>query len=307
MSLPAPMPPLVSVVICTRNRPDTILQAVTSVLANNHPAFDVIVIDQSTSPATGRILSPIVAMDPRLRYLHVEEPGLSRAYNTGTQYTQGELLAFTDDDCEVPPDWLQAISRAFSADADADLLYGQVLPPPDEPPGGIVPALRLERHERLSQRTGFRIIGMGANFAARRRLFEAIGGFDVVLGGGGPLCSSQDYDLAYRAFRAGRVILLCPEVKLIHYGRRTYQDWPATLRAYGIGDGGFYFKHIRCLDLYALCLLAQQIAVQTTRVLAHRLRGQRRMEMIYVRHVLIGIRKCLQFDIDRRMRLYIPQ
>ena len=70
---------------------------------------------------------------------------------------------------------------------------------------------------------------MGANFAARRRLFDAIGGFDEILGGGGPLRSSQDYDLAYRTYRAGRVILLRPEVTLRHDGRREAEDWPALL------------------------------------------------------------------------------
>src|SRR5690348_9123414 len=103
------IPPRMSVVICTRNRPDTILQAVASVLANNYPAFDLTVIDQSATAATEHILRPLVETDPRLQYLHVAEPGLSRAYNTGVGRTAGELLAFTDDDCVVPQDWLTAI------------------------------------------------------------------------------------------------------------------------------------------------------------------------------------------------------
>ena len=128
-----------------------------------------------------------------------------------------------------------------------------------------------------------------------------------MLGGGGPLCSSQDYDLAYRAYRAGRVILLRPEVKLIHHGTRAPQDWPTTLRAYGIGDGAFYFKHVRCRDLFAMRLLAHQIFVTSARVLAHRVRGRRRPEMTYVRFILVGIRKCLRFDVDRHLRIYIPR
>ena len=100
---------------------------------------------------------------------------------------------------------------------------------------------------------------MGANFAARRRLFDAIGGFDEILGGGGPLRSSQDYDLAYRTYRAGRVILLRPEVTLRHDGRREAEDWPALLLNYGIGDGAFYTKHVRCRDPYALLLLTRRL------------------------------------------------
>ena len=100
---------------------------------------------------------------------------------------------------------------------------------------------------------------MGANFAARRRLFTSIGGFDEVLGGGGPLRSSQDYDLAYRTYKSGSSILLRPEVTLRHDGRREIEDWPTLLLNYGTGDGGFYTKHVRCLDPYAAWLFAEGV------------------------------------------------
>jgi len=300
--------PNISVVVCTRNRPDTIEQAVVSVLANEYSAFDVTVIDQSTTAATENILRPLVERDRRLHYLHVEEPGLSRAYNTGIGCSTGELLAFTDDDCVVPRDWLSTICRAFGEDEGADLLYGQVLAPENIGiPGGLTPTLIIQRPERFSRHDGFRVLGMGANFAARRRLFETVGGFDIVLGGGGALCSSQDFDLAYRTYLAGRAILARPEVRVVHHGTRSPEDWPATLRAYGIGDGAFYFKHVRCRDLFALRLLARQLSEHFFRDLAYRLRMRGPGDLTYVRFVLVGIRECLRFKIDRRSRLYIAR
>jgi GT2 family glycosyltransferase len=275
------------------------------VLANGYPTFDLTVIDQSTTAATESILRPLMEADTRLRYLHVEEPGLSRAYNLGIARSGGELLAFTDDDCVVPSDWLKAIAGAFSDDREADLLYGQVLPP--DTPGGLTPALPFQQPGRLSRRDGFRVFGMGANFAARRSLFATIGGFDEVLGGGAPLRSSQDFDLAYRTYLAGRAILLRPEVQVLHYGARTHQEWPATLRAYGIGDGAFYFKHVRCHDLFALRLLARQLLQQTAHYVAHRLQRRRAGGLTYMRFVLVGIWECLRFNVDRRSRLYIPR
>ncbi len=65
---------------------------------------------------------------------------------------------------------------------------------------------------------------MGADFAARRRLFDRAGYFDEMLGGGGPLWSSQDYDFAYRTYKAGGVILLRPEVYVRHDGRREDEE-----------------------------------------------------------------------------------
>jgi glycosyltransferase involved in cell wall biosynthesis len=305
MPLAESTPSHVSVVMCTRNRPETIEQAVKSVLANDHVAFDLTVIDQSTSETTASILRPLIERDQRLQYVHVEEPGLSRAYNTGISRTAGELLAFTDDDCVVPRDWLSTIVRVFRDDEAADLLYGQVLPPESaDATKGMTPVLAIQRPERLSRRDGFRVFGMGANFAARRRLFTAIGGFDEMLGGGAPLRSSQDFDLAYRTYLTGREIVLRPEVQVVHYGTRAPQDVPATLRAYGIGDGAFYFKHVRCRDLFALKLLTRQISEHFFRDLAHRLRTRGPGDLTYVRFVLVGIRECLRFDVDRRSRLY---
>ncbi|MCU1503867.1 MAG: glycosyl transferase family protein, partial [Ilumatobacteraceae bacterium] len=68
----------VSAVMCTRNRHASIGQAVKTVLANDYPAFDMIVVDQSTDDSTGEILRPMAEADPRLTYLHTPEPGLSR-------------------------------------------------------------------------------------------------------------------------------------------------------------------------------------------------------------------------------------
>lgn len=299
--------PSVSAVICTCNRPDTISQAVASVLANSYSAFDVTVIDQSTTDATEDALRQLIKADPRLHYLRVGEPGLSRAYNTAIRSSTGEILAFTDDDCVVPRDWLATIVRAFAADDEADLLYGQVLPPPDaDGQLGTAPALTIRRAERLSRRDGFRIIGMGANFAARRRLFVTIGGFDEVLGGGGPLRSSQDFDLAYRTYRGGSAILLRPEVQAVHYGVRAREEWPALLRAYGIGDGAFYSKHVRCRDTFALRLLIRQIVIEGGRSLRKSLRRQGG-DLTYVRSIFVGIRHSLEFDVDRRARLYMQR
>ena len=97
---------------------------------------------------------------------------------------------------------------------------------------------------------------MGANFAVRRRLFDAIGGFDERLGCGGPLRAGEDFDFAYRTYRSGAAILLRPDVSLLHDGRRERSEWPGLVRNYGIGDGAFYSKHIRCGDWRAMQMLS---------------------------------------------------
>jgi glycosyltransferase involved in cell wall biosynthesis len=298
---------LVDVVICTRNREGSIEGAVRSVLANTYPNFRLTVIDQSTSEATGTVLAPLVADDERLRYLHVDEAGLSRAYNTGIRMTSSDVLAFTDDDCLVPTDWVASIAAAFAAEPDGDLLYGQVVALESGEQAGLTPSLVIEHAEKLSRKDGFRVFGMGANFAARRRLFDRIGGFDEVLGGGGPLRSSQDYDLAYRAYKGDAVILLRPEVSLRHDGRREQEDWPTLLLNYGTGDGAFYTKHVRCRDPLAAWLLTRRITETTFKNCVKFVLRRDTPGFNYLKGLFVGIRGSFGFGVDRKKRMYIDK
>jgi GT2 family glycosyltransferase len=220
--------------------------------------------------------------------------------------SKGEILAFTDDDCVAPSDWISSIVDTFQRDFEADLLYGQVRrAPPLVGHDGECPELLFSEPARFGPRNGFRIYGMGANFAARRRIFDIVQGFDEALGGGGPLKSSQDYDFQYRVFLAGANVLLCPTVIVDHYGLRTWDQWPATLRAYGFGDGAFYFKHVRCGDGFALTLLVKQLGRMAAREALSRLRlRQRPSRAEYVTSCVAGILKSLKYPVDRRTRLY---
>jgi GT2 family glycosyltransferase len=286
--------------------PEASSDSLASVLANDHPDFDITVIDQSNTDATEIAIRSIATSDKRLTYQHMDSAGLSRAYNAGISATKADLIAFTDDDCIVPVDWLQHIERAFAEEPEAELLYGQVVAKPSAlEEGTIVPDLPFSKPERFSRRDGFRVTGMGANFAARRRLFDHIGGFDEALGGGGPLRSSQDFDLAYRTYRAGAVILLRPEVTLLHDGGRELDDWYAVVHNYGVGDGAFYSKHVRCGDVYALMLLVRKISRLGVGATIRTVLGQR-PRTDYLAGILTGVRDSRKFAVDKRQRLYAP-
>jgi glycosyltransferase involved in cell wall biosynthesis len=297
----------ISIVIPTRGRPDLIGRSVRAVLANDHPDFDVVVVDQSDDDRTGQVVRAIAAEDARLRYVHTMPPGLSRAYNVGARLTAGPIIAFTDDDCVASPNWVASVARAFAAEPDAGMLYGTVaLPAELSEHAGQVPVLPIGRAERLDSRNGFRIYGMGANFALRRTLLERIVGFDEILGGGGPLRSSQDFDFQYRAYLSGAVVLLRPEVSVDHYGLRTDEQWPATLRAYTIGDVSFYLKHVRCGDLLAAKRLAKGVSRVLVRQVLH-LFGRRASQAPLLRAYVDGARDSLRYSIDRTTRLYRPR
>jgi GT2 family glycosyltransferase len=213
-------------------------------------------------------------------------------------------MAFTDDDCIAPVDWLKSIEHRFEEHRDIDLLYGQTLAAPElSSTPGVLPSLLIASEEKLSRHHGFRVYGMGANFAMTRRLVERIGDFDEALGGGGPLRSSQDFDLQFRAYRAGAVCLLSPDVWVHHYGIRDAASWPATQMAYGVGDGAFYFKHVRCGDPLAMWLLGRRLLRLSLRQVVNPVR-RRPSEWPYLRSYFTGIARSLRYPVNRKTRLF---
>lgn len=298
---------LITAVICTRNRAHQIAAAVSSVLENHDRRFELLVIDQSDGADTATALQQFET-DGRLRYFHSKTPGLSAAYNTASREGIGEIFAFTDDDCIVPPEWLTNVRQAFDRDPDVELVYGQVRAPAySTSAGDVIPELRFPARRRLSAREGFSVVGMGANFAARRHTLRRLHGFDEVLGGGGPLRSSQDFDFQFRLFRAAGVSLLCPSLEVEHHGLRTAEQWPQTLSAYGIGDGAFYMKHVRCGDRVAARLLATQLLRETARTVLKPIITRRRHSPAYLVGLMTGVVRSYKFGVDRERRLYVSR
>ena len=302
----------VSVVICTRNRPDTVGQALDSVAECDYPTFDVHVMDQSTDELTKKIVEDTAARFAhklKINYHHLEKAGLSRAYNLGIAASDGEIVACTDDDVVVPTDWVAQVAKAFQADPEAALLYGQVLIPESLKEaarnGVIVPNLPIPKYERMIKGgTRFRVFGMGANYALRRSALAKVGPFDEALGGGGPLRSSQDFDFAYRVYRAGYAVILVPDVKVDHYGSRTGDQWPGTMKAYGVGDGAFYSKHIRCGDPLAMMLFGKVLVLAGARYAKTALLERKLRDDDYTVNLFVGIKDASKFAIDPKHRLY---
>jgi GT2 family glycosyltransferase len=230
---------------------------------------------------------------------------LSRARNLAIASTTGQYIASTDDDCLVPADWISKIVTAFEEERDGELMYGQVFAAYLENEGeALTPALRIDKPERIDRVNGYRVYGMGANFAARRSLFERAGVFDEALGAGGRLKASEDFDLSYRAYRHDAVILLRPEVTVRHDGRRERDEWPALLRAYGFGDGAFYSKHVRCGDPYFTWLTVKTFSYAIAKLIAKTVLGRNPSEIHYFSGFIRGVREGLKLGVDRATLLY---
>ncbi|HEV2034873.1 MAG TPA: glycosyltransferase family 2 protein [Candidatus Dormibacteraeota bacterium] len=300
--------PSVSVAICTRDRPEKLVNAVESVTAQTFLDFEVLVVDQSRSPETSTLVHELMRRHQNVRYLRLDEVGLSRARNAAIQHSEADIIAFTDDDCEVPAGWLETMARCM-LERGVDLVFGQVMAPPDlasrEGIDGVTPILPIARRQRFNTRHGFKVFGMGANCGLRRSAWERVGGFDNMLGAGGPLLSGEDFDFSYRIFRTGGTILLEPDLVVFHRGFRPIAEWPSLVRDYGMGVGSFYFKHVRLGDLRAAGMLVRTLVRETAGTTRKLIRARpARNQWSYTVSLVRGMARSLQFDIDPRLRIY---
>jgi hypothetical protein len=95
-----------------------------------------------------------------------------------------------------------------------------------------------------------------------------------------------------------------PEMRVFHYGTRSTEDWPRTMNAYGVGDGAFLMKHVRCGDLRALRMLSARVLRELARHALRPVRG-RGGHPGYLKGVFRGAWRSFEFGIDRSRRLYI--
>jgi len=110
--------PRISVIVRSYNRLAALAELLTSLLAQDHDSFEIVVVEQSTS-RTPELLSAVekLALDSRVRLLRFEPLGGPGARNAGVRASRGDLLVFIDDD-DLPSgtDWLRRHEANFSDD-----------------------------------------------------------------------------------------------------------------------------------------------------------------------------------------------
>jgi len=237
----------VTVVVSTCNRGDAVLMAVESILANNYPFFEVRVVDQSDDDVTETALRPIFS-DHRLCYLRTPTKGLAVGHNRAIQDARGELIAITDDDCVVPPDWIHQMERALLRDNRIGVVFGNVDVAAFDPAKGFIPGCSIVKptlaKSPFQRRNG---IGIGACMGIRRSTWTALSGFDEALGPGATFKSGEETDFGMRALVRGFYVYETPQVTLVHHGFRSWGDASRNL-AYRnwYGVGAVIAKMLRC-------------------------------------------------------------
>lgn len=219
----------ISIVIATYNRAERLAVCLEHLAGQSFaPGDEVVVADNGSTDHTQEVLRLAAARLPApLRVVRETRPGKSAAVAAALREVTGEILAFTDDDVLVHPDWLRRVREAL-ADPDVALAGGPVMPlyegrVPEwldlaEPEGfgRLASPLALIHYGNRRQPLGPRVVGAG-NMAVRRDAFERVGGFNTDLGRiRGTLLSGEDHQLCERIQSAGYQAIWDPAISVRH-------------------------------------------------------------------------------------------
>lgn len=245
--------PAMSVVVCTRERPAMLREALGSLVALDYPDFEVIVVDNA--PLTTGTAEVAAAFG--VRYVVAPVAGLSRARNTGLAAARNGIVAFTDDDVVVDHQWLRGLAKGFARGADIACVSGLV------PSGELRNAVQAYFDARVSWSKvltprQFRLsappsdlpmfpfcvgeYGTGANFAVRADTVRALGGFDEALGVGTRTKGGEDLDIFTRVLFAGHGLAIEPAALVWHRHRDDLDALRAQAIGYGRGLGAWLTK-----------------------------------------------------------------
>jgi GT2 family glycosyltransferase/SAM-dependent methyltransferase len=231
----------VSVVVATRNRPETLARLLESLeLLPTAPA-EVIVVDNGPDERTREV----VEGSGSATYVAEPRPGLSAARNAGIRRARGSIVAFTDDDAVVDARWLEALCGGFES-PDVMAVTGLVLPARldtsvqvlfERGVGWFAHGFRRRVFDAdfvARTRSGgvpVWAIGAGVNLAVRREAFERVGLFDERLGAGASGCS-EDSELLYRILVDGCECRYRPDAVVRHDHRATMGELERQVEDY---------------------------------------------------------------------------
>lgn len=240
--------PLASALVCTRNRGALILSTVKTILANDYPNFEFVLIDQSTDDESAKAIEPFLD-DPRLRYIRTPTKGLGLARDIGLRAAKGEFVLITDDDCDVPENWISGQVEVFLNHPQVAVVHCDVLPGPCDYSKGYITATAITEKNQLITGLGLHErqgVGIGAAISVRRSIALKLGGFDPGLGAGTPTFAGEDTDVSFKALLNGYHVFRLHDVPVIHHGFRTYDEARTLYRGYMLGAGAMYGKLIKC-------------------------------------------------------------
>lgn len=246
--------PLVSVVVCTRDRTEELKLCLDSLVRLRYPNLEIMVVDNApSSDATERLVR---GSFPQTRYIREPRPGLDWARNRAILEASGEIIVYTDDDVVADSGWVSALVGAFG-DPQAMAVTGLTVPYELETEAQVL----FERYggfgrgyrrkywsipgtttRQLRPYMGGGQYGAGANMAFRRGVFDEVGYFDPALDVGTVTSGGGDTEMFIRILMEGHKLVYEPGALVYHRHRREYSQLRKQLADNSVGSFSYLVR-----------------------------------------------------------------
>ena len=211
----------ISVVICTYNREEFIIDALKSLYEQDFPEeeFEVIVVDNNSKDKTTDLVYGFMEDHPKmnLRLVFERNQGLSFARNKGIEESSAEIVTFIDDDAIAIPQFLKEINKVFIQYPETDAVGGKIIPIYNKnqtPPrwmtdyiSGIVSAVDLGEKVKAFDKK----FPAGCNMSFRKEVLHKVKGFNVDL-----KQRSDDKEIFIKLRKIKATIMYTPFAKVYH-------------------------------------------------------------------------------------------
>jgi GT2 family glycosyltransferase len=246
-----PAPGSVALIVPTSARRSQLRRCLASVGQLRGLDFEVIVVNNGPRDAEiDRVVADAAEAGMPVRCVNETRPGSSVARNRGIAETRADIVAFTDDDVVLDPDWLRWLIAPFSA-ADVGAATGMVLPLELEAPaqkrfeqlagfsrGLTQRSFDLRSHDaerRFLYPYAGGVFGSGNSMAFRRSSIVALGGFDPALGAGSRALAGADIDALSGVVLRGERLVYDPRSLCWHEHRKDDAELRRQIFNYGVG------------------------------------------------------------------------
>lgn len=225
-----------SVIVPTYNRVALLKNTLESLYRQDFTDFEIIVVNDGSTDSTDDYMKA-VAVERKIKYLKHENQGLAATRIAGLQSATGIYIAFTDDDCIVPDNWLSQLHEIF-LQQHAVCVGGACSTGNPQNPFAEANDLMQNYFKNASSRTAGSIpFFTGNNVAYTRSVLEEVGGPDKRFRMG-----AEDRDLLYRVSMTGGKIVYAPSVVIRHFNDSTLTKY--VRHQFEFGQGSYLYYHV---------------------------------------------------------------
>ncbi len=213
---------------------------------------EIVVVDDGSNDDTAALARSSAGVE----VITQANAGPAAARNRGARAARGDILVFTDADCEPAPDWLARLTRPLLEDESVDAAKG-VYRTRQRRWAARFAQLEFEGRYRLLARARHISFVDSYSAAVRAVAFRAVGGFDPHF----PLADNEDVDLSFKLARAGYKMVFCPDAVVYHQHPATWRRYLALKlrRAYWRARVYRRFPEMMFSDTYTPQLLKVQV------------------------------------------------